>query len=77
MIVIFAFETIRIVVVFDLFASSNSSECFFFDIEKRTKKFDVDEFFCDDFDRFFDKCFDDIIVVFDIIVNVIEFNIDE
>ena len=77
MIVIFAFETIRIVVVFDLFANNDSSECFFFDIEKRAKRFDVDEFFCDDFDRFFDECFDDIIVVFDIIVNVIEFSIDE
>ena len=77
MIVIFAFETIRIVVVFDLFASSDSNECFFFDIKKRTKEFDVDEFVCDDFDRLFDECFDDINVVFDIIVNVIEFNIDE
>ena len=77
MIVIFAFETIRIVVVFDLFASSDSSECFFFDIEKRAKKFDVDEFSCDDFDCFFDECFDDINVVFNIIVNVIKFSIDE
>ena len=77
MIVIFAFEAIRIVVVFDLFASSDSSECSFFDIEKREKKLDVDEFFCDDFDRFFNEYFDDINVVFNIIVNVIEFNIDE
>ena len=77
MIVIFAFETIRIVVVFDLFASSDSNECFFFDIEKQAKKFNVDEFVCDDFDRFFNECFNNINVIFDIIVNVIEFNIDE
>ena len=77
MIVIFAFEIIRIVVVFDLFANNDSNECIFFDIEKRTKKFDVDEFVCDDFNRFFNKCFNDINIVFDIIVNIIEFNIDE